>query len=115
MWPLIWPLLWPQGLWQGQTEGAVAGAMGSLTPDHTGEGKILPRDNFAEENFAPLEIPKAPSAIRPNDGNNTTRHAPDREQTETDRTDRDLENTIPLQRWRKMELFHQNFTGGKSP
>ena len=29
------------------------------------------------ENFATLEIPKAPSAIRPNDGDNTTRHAPD--------------------------------------
>ena len=24
-----------------------------------------------------------------------------------------LENTIPLHRWRKMELFHRNFAGGK--
>ena len=35
----------------------------------TGEGAISPGDNFAT-----LEIPKAPSAIRPNDCNNTTRH-----------------------------------------
>ena len=44
---------------------------------------ISPGDNsvggqFRQEIFATLEIPQAPSAIRPNDCNNTTRHAPDR-------------------------------------
>ena len=50
----------------------------------TGKGKISPGDDFAGDHFArekvaTLEIPKAPSAIRPNDCNNTTRHAPDRD------------------------------------
>ena len=40
---------------------------------------MSPGGNFVGENFAPLEIPKAPSAIPPNDCNKKTRHAPDRE------------------------------------
>ena len=40
----------------------------------TGEGTISPGDNFATH-----VIPKAPSAIHPNDCNNTTRHAPNRD------------------------------------
>ena len=45
---------------------------GKFRPGTISLGTISPG-----ENFATLEIPKAPSAIRPNDGDNTTRHAPD--------------------------------------
>ena len=44
----------------------------------SGRGGGLPGIILPGENFATLKIPKAPSAIRPNDCK-TTRHAPDRE------------------------------------
>ena len=60
----------------------------------TREGKFLTR-----ENFAALEIPKAPSAIHPNDCNNTTRRAPDRDsKTATHRHDEEgqyLQQQLP--------------------
>ena len=42
-------------------------------------GTISPRKSSRGENFATLEIPKAPSTTCPNDRNKTTRHAPNRE------------------------------------
>ena len=57
------------GLWGKQIQGE-----GKFRPGTISLGIISPG-----ENFATLEIPKAPSAIRPNDGDNTTGHAPDRD------------------------------------
>ena len=44
-----------------------------------GRGKFGPGTISPGENFDALEIPKAPSAIRPNDCNSTTRRGPDRD------------------------------------
>ena len=54
----------------------------TTSPPIQGEGKFRPGTISLGiispgENFATLEIPKAPSAVRPNDGDNTIRHAPD--------------------------------------